>query len=161
MAKHWDSFLSYCILGQWDQRHVWSMFASLSCLLQLMQHKLEEDRSPASPILIIAFISSCTQLYMRGDFGKLHLYNMSLAYSSQASMQVKVALMGATIPAPLTSRCPRRAPVMVGQMDSIFSKLDLANPLDTVVMSCFSTIFYSSAHTGKFMLSTLNAFDPT
>ena len=76
------------------------------------------------------------------------------------NLQVKAALMGMAILAPSTSKCPKRVPVTVKLMEWIFKKLDLTNPLDAVVVSCFSMIFYLAACTGEFMLPALNVFDP-
>ena len=76
------------------------------------------------------------------------------------NLQVKAALTGVAILAPSTSKCPKRAPVTVKLMERIFEKLDLANPLDAAVASCFLTIFYSAARTGEFTLPALNVFNP-
>jgi hypothetical protein len=46
-------------------------------------------------------------------------------------------------------------------MEQIFTKLNLKDPLDTAVGSCFSTTFYTVACTGKFTVPSLNAFDPS
>ena len=74
--------------------------------------------------------------------------------------QVKAALTGVAILAPPTSKHPKRALITVGLMECIFGRLDLTDPLDAVVAGHFSTIFHSVACTGKFTLTTLNAFDP-
>ena len=50
---------------------------------------------------------------------------------------------------------------MVKLMEHIISSLGHTDPLDAAVASCFSTIFYSVAHTGEFILPTLNNFNPT
>lgn len=76
-------------------------------------------------------------------------------------LQVKAALTGATILAPPASRHPKWAPVTVGLMERICSKLDLSDPLDAAIASCLSTTFYSVACTGEFTVPTLTAFDPT
>ena len=76
-------------------------------------------------------------------------------------LQVKAALTGTTILVPPASRCPKWAPVTVGLMEHICSKLDLSDPLDAAVASCLSTTFYSVARTGEFTVPTLTAFDPT
>ena len=75
-------------------------------------------------------------------------------------MQVKAVLTGAAVLAPSTSRCPKRALVMVKLMTQIFERLNFSKPLDAAVASCFSMIFYSVACTGEFTLPTLSAFDP-
>ena len=76
------------------------------------------------------------------------------------NLQVKAALTGATVLAPLTSKCPKRAPVTVELIGRICSMLDLMNPLDAAVASCFTTTFYSVSRTGEFTVPTLTAFDP-
>ena len=123
----------------------------------------EEDRSPASPILIIVFISSCVGLYAGGTLASYvfrvqawHILH-GLAWNMD-NMQVKATLTGAAVLAPLASKHPKRAPVMVKLMMWIFEKLDFSNPLDAVVASCFSTIFYSVACTGEFTLPTLQPY---
>ena len=75
-------------------------------------------------------------------------------------MPVKAAPTGAAILAPPTSRHPKRVPITVDLMECIFNKVDLTDPLDAVVVSCFLVIFYSVAYTGEFTLTMLNAFDP-
>ena len=74
-------------------------------------------------------------------------------------MQVKATLTGAAVLTPSASKHPKRALVTVKLMTWIFEKLDFSNPLDTAVASCFSTIFYSMAHTAEFTLvpSTLRS----
>ena len=77
------------------------------------------------------------------------------------NLQVKAALMGAAVLAPLMSKCPKRAPVIVDLMEHICSKLDLSDPLDAAIASCLTMTFYSVSCTGEFTVLTLTAFDPT
>ena len=126
----------------------------------------EEERGPASPILVIAFISSCAGSYAGGTLASyvftIRAWHILHRLSwSMDNLQVKAALTGATILAPPASRCPKQAPVTVGLMECICSKLDLSDPLDAAVASCLSTTFYSVARTGEFTVPTLTAFDPT
>ena len=128
-------------------------------------HISEEDRSPASLILIITFISSCAGSYAGRTLANYvfavqawHILHR-LAWNMDDS-QVKAALTGAAILAPLMSRCPKRAPVTVKLMEWIFKKLDLTNPLDAAVTGCFLMIFYLAACTGEFTLPSLNVFNP-
>ena len=126
----------------------------------------DEDRIPASPILIISFIASCAGSYLGTTLANYifavcawHILH-GLPWNMD-DMQVKAALTGAAVLAPPSSKRPKRAPVTVDLMEQIFHKLDMAKPLDAAVMSCFSMIFYSVACTGEFTLPALNAFDPT
>ena len=75
-------------------------------------------------------------------------------------LQVKSALTGATVLTPPTLKGPKRAPVTVELMGQIYSMLDLMNPLDAAVASCFTTTFYSVSRTGEFTVPMLTAFDP-
>jgi hypothetical protein len=75
--------------------------------------------------------------------------------------KIKATLTGATILAPPTSKRPKRAPVTIHMMEQIFNKLNLEDPLDAAVGSCFSTTFYTVARTGEFTVLSLNAFDPS
>jgi hypothetical protein len=75
--------------------------------------------------------------------------------------KIKATLMGATILAPPTSKRPKRAPVMMSMMEQIFAKLNLKDPLDATVGSCFSTTFYTVACAGEFTVLSLNVFDPS
>ena len=126
---------------------------------------VEEDRSPASLILIIVFILSCAGSYAGGTLVNyvfaIHTWHIlhGIAWSME-DMQVRAALTGAVILVPPTSKWTKRASVMVKLMEHIISALDHTDPLDTAITSCFLTIFYLVACTGEFMLPTLNTFDP-
>ena len=82
----------------------------------------EDNRGPASPILIIAFISSCAGSYAESMVANYvftvqawHiLHGLSL---SMDDMQVKAALTDAAVLAPLISRHPKRASVTVDLME--------------------------------------------
>ena len=125
-----------------------------------------KKRGPASPILVIAFISSCAESYIGSTLASYiftiqawHILH-GLSWSVD-DLQVKAALAGTTTFALLASRHPKRAPVTVGLMEHICSKLDPSNPLDTTVASCLSTTFYLIACTREFTVPTLIVFNPT
>ena len=101
----------------------------------------EEERGPASPILIIAFISSCAGVYAGGTLANyvfaIRAWHILHGLSWEMDdLQVKAALTGAAVLAPLMSKCPKRAPVMVDLMERICSKLDLSDLLDATIVSC-------------------------
>lgn len=126
----------------------------------------EEQRGPASPLLIIAFISCCAGSYAGSTLANYvfairawHiLHGMTWRMDNE---QVKAALAGAANLAPPTSKRPKRAPITVELMGHIFEKLDPSDPLDAAVRGCFSSIFYSVSRSGEFTLPSLNSFDPT
>ena len=104
---------------------------------------VEDDRAPTSPLLIIAFISSCTGAYA-GSTLVNYVFTVQAWHIlhgltwSMDDTQVKAALTGAAILAPPTSKRPKRAPITVGLMECIFGRLDLTDPLDVAVAGCFS-----------------------
>ena len=121
---------------------------------------VEDNRAPTSPLLITTFISSCAWAYAGSTLVNyvFTVWAWHVLHGLTWSMddtQVKAALMGAAILAPPTSKCPKRVPITVGLMEHIFGRLDLTDPLDVAVAGCFSTIFYSVAHTGEFTLTPL------
>ena len=79
---------------------------------------------------------------------------------SMDDLQIKAALTGAAVLMPPSSKCSKRAPVTVELMEDIFHKLNLSDPLDVAVASCFSMTFYSVLCTREFTVPALNAFDP-
>ena len=98
----------------------------------------ENDRGPASPLLIIAFISSYAGAYAGGTLANYvftvrvwHVLN-GLAWSMDDT-QVRAALTGAAILAPPASRQPKRVPITVGLMEHIFNKLNFSDLLDAAV----------------------------
>ena len=126
----------------------------------------EEDRIPASPILIISFIASCAGLYS-GTMLANYIFAVCAWHIlhglpwNMDDMQVKATLTGAAVLAPPSSKHPKRALVTVDLMERIFHRLDMVKPLDMAVVSCFSMVFYSVTHTGEFTLPILSTFDPT
>lgn len=125
----------------------------------------EEERCPASPLLIITFISSCAGSYAGTTLGN-YIFAIKAwhvlhgATWSMNDAEIKATLAGAYILAPPSSKRPKRAPVTVGMMERIFAKLNLEDPFDAAVASCFSTTLYTVARTGEFTVPSLNAFNP-
>ncbi|KIM86983.1 hypothetical protein PILCRDRAFT_47172, partial [Piloderma croceum F 1598] len=123
----------------------------------------EDERCPASPLLIITFISSCAGSYAGTTLGNYVFaikawHVLHGAIWSMNDAEIKATLTGATILAPPASKRPKRAPVTINLMEQIFAKLNLEDPFDAAVGSCFSTTFYTVARTGEFTVPSLNAF---
>ena len=147
-------------MGQRDQGRVWCWTSSLPHFFCDLHNIVEDDRAPTSPLLIIAFILSCTGAYAGSTLANYvfavrawHVLH-GLTWSMDDT-QVKAALTGAAILAPPTSKCPKRVPITVGLMECIFGRLNLTDPLDAAVAGCFSMILYSVACTGELTLTTL------
>src|SRR5882762_4932818 len=126
----------------------------------------EDERCPASPLLVITFISSCAGSYAGSTlanyvFAVKAWHLLHGATWSMNDAEVKAALTGAATLAPPTSKRPKRKPITINLMERIFSKLDLEDAFDSAVAACFSTTFYSVSRTGEFTVPSLNAFDPS
>jgi hypothetical protein len=113
----------------------------------------EGERSPASPILIIAFISSCAGSYAGGTLASYvfairawHILH-GLAWSMD-DLQVKAALVGAAVLAPPTSKRPKRAPVTVEMMERIFRKLNLQSSRRSRCKLFLNHLLFSFTHWG-------------
>ena len=82
----------------------------------------DEDRIPASPILIISFIVSCVGSYSGTTLANyifaVHAWHIlhGLPWNMD-NMQVKATLTGAAVLAPPSSKRPKRAPVTVDLME--------------------------------------------
>jgi hypothetical protein len=126
----------------------------------------EDERCPASPLLVITFISSCAGSYAGSTlanyvFAVKAWHLLHGATWSMNDAEVKAALTGAATLAPPSSKRPKRKPITINLMERIFAKLDLEDAFDSAVAACFSTTFYSVSRTGEFTVPSLNAFDPS
>ena len=123
----------------------------------------KEERGPASPILVIAFISSCAGSYV-GNILANYVFAIQAWHIlhglpwNMDDLQVKVALTGVTALALLTSKHLKRALVTIELMECIFCMLDLSNPLDVAVASCFTMTFYLVLHTGEWSQTACQTF---
>lgn len=124
----------------------------------------EDQRCPASPLLIISFISSCAGSYAGSTLDNYisgirawHILHGQAWAMDDA--QIRTALAGAANLAPPSSKRPKRAPVTVEIMTKILAQLDLSNPLDAAVAACLTTSFYSLARTGEFTVPSVDKFN--
>jgi hypothetical protein len=125
----------------------------------------EHQRAPASPLLIVAFISSCAGSYSGSTlanyvFGVRAWHTLHGQRWAMDDMQVKAALTGAANLAPPSSKRPKRAPFTVSLIEQILNKLNHSDPLDAAVAACLTTTFYTVARTGEFTVPSLNKFNP-
>lgn len=125
---------------------------------------LEEQRCPASSVLILAFIAACSGIYsgkcLENYFYAIRAWHLLhgqpwLANSDQCTL----AIGGGKHLAPLTLKRPKCAPFTVDILAAIHSTLDLSSPLHAAVFACLTTAFYSIARIGKFTVPSLNSFD--
>lgn len=120
----------------------------------------EDQRAPASPLLIISFVSTIAGAYSGS------------AVSSYASAvrawhilhgvpwlmnkdELDTALKAADKLAPDSSKRKQRAPYTPDFILAIRSKLNLETPLHAAVYACLTTTFYTAARLGEFTVPRL------
>lgn len=123
----------------------------------------EEQRCPAPPVLLLAFISACAGLYSGATLDNYfyavrawHLIHGApwLINTAESSL----ALTGAARLAPPSSKRPKRVPFTVDLIAKIHSALDMSLPLHAAVFACLTTAFFTIARTGEFTVPSLTAF---
>ncbi|KAF8799046.1 hypothetical protein BYT27DRAFT_7228279 [Phlegmacium glaucopus] len=117
----------------------------------------EEQRAPASPVLIASFISTLSSIYSGSAISNYvfgirawHLlhgipWRMNLA-------EIEALLKSADKSSPASSKRKKRQPYTIDFMLSIKDNLDLSQPLHVAVFACLTTTFYTAArdfHSGK------------
>ncbi|KZT64744.1 hypothetical protein DAEQUDRAFT_585676 [Daedalea quercina L-15889] len=125
----------------------------------------EEQRVPASHILILTFIASCTGIYSgataRNYIAGVHAWHTlhGLRWAIDAD-ELKSLLKGADRLAPPASKRPKRLPVLASFLANAKTRLDLNEPLDAAVWACLTTVFYAAARLGEFTQHSLTSFQP-
>jgi hypothetical protein len=130
-------------------------------------HSIPEDqRGPASSLLLLSFIASCAGLYsgktLENYFYGIQAWHLlhGLAWLGD-SAQITSALTGSAHLAPPPSKRPKRHPFTINILCNIRSVLDLSSPLDAAVYACLVTSFFTLARLGELMVHSLKAFNPS
>ena len=123
----------------------------------------EEQRAPASQVLLLAFIANCVGIYagptVRNYVAGVHAWHtLHGAAWAMGEDELKALLKGADRRAPPGSKRPKRHPVLVAFLAAAKGKLHLDEPLDAAVWACITTVFFAAARLGEFTLSNLTAF---
>ena len=124
----------------------------------------EEERAPASPILINAFVSSLAGAYSGSTIDN-YVYGIRawhLLHGVRWQMDVaelEVLLRAAEKSTPPSSRRKKRVPYTTEFILAIRRHLNLDQPRDAAVYSCLTTTFYAAARLGEFTVPNLSAFD--
>lgn len=129
-----------------------------------MRQLPEEQRAPAAPPLILAFISSLAGAYSGSTLSNYvcGVRAWHILHGMQWNMddsQLKAALTGAGNLAPVTSKRAKRAPITVQLLVQLLEHLDRDVPLDAAIRSAITTIFYTAARSGEFTVPSLTAFN--
>jgi hypothetical protein len=125
----------------------------------------ERDRSPATHILLSAFISAMAGAYSGKTIAN-YLYGVRAWHILHGSpwhlneMEMDALLKAAVSVTPPSSKRKKRHPYTTEFITSILGQLIPTDPFDAAVASCLTTIFYTAARTGEFTVRTLTSFNP-
>lgn len=124
----------------------------------------EEERAPASPILVNAFISSLAGTYSGSTIDNYvcGIWAWHILHGVKWQMdpaELEALLRAVEKSTPPTSRRKKRVPYTTDFILAVRSHLKLDQPRDAAVYSCLTTTFYATARLGKFTVPNLTAFD--
>ncbi|TFK18646.1 hypothetical protein FA15DRAFT_683230 [Coprinopsis marcescibilis] len=125
----------------------------------------EEQRAPVSLVLMLAFASSLV-----GAYAGLTARNYVLAVRAWQILhgikwqvndfKLEALLKSAQKSVPATSRKLKQEPFTVDYIARLREQLDPQSLLHMAVYACLTTIFYSMARVGEFMVRNQQAFNP-
>ena len=120
---------------------------------------------PASAMLISSFVSMlmgslsskaiCNYIYSIRAWHTL--YGLPWVLHEE---QIATMLKGAAKLAPPAIKQDQCKPITVQMMTLIKAKLNQADPFDLAFFTCLTTIFYTAAQVGEFMIQRLDSFNP-
>ena len=123
----------------------------------------EEERAPASPTLIGAFIASVAGTYSGSTIDN-YVYGIRAWHIlhgvkwQMETAELEAPLWAAAKSTPPTSKRKKRVPYTPDFILAIQGQLELDKPHDAAVFSCLTTAFYSAGHLGEFTVPNLGAF---
>ncbi|KAG6326956.1 hypothetical protein ID866_12134 [Astraeus odoratus] len=119
---------------------------------------------PAPTQLVLAFLSSCAGAYTGTTLAN-YVAGLKACHILHGQPwlvdadSLKCCLEGANHMAPLSFKCPLRAPFTPEIITSIKSLLQLEEPLDAAIFACMSVCFWCMVCLGKFTVPNLKAFN--
>lgn len=124
----------------------------------------EDQRAPASSILLLAFLANCAGMYsgktLENYFYGVRAWHLLHGLDWLADhAQIVLALTGASRLAPPPSKRAKRHPFTLDVLLRLHSVLDLTRPLDAAVYACLTVSFFSLARLGEVTVRSLTAFD--
>ncbi|PPR06680.1 hypothetical protein CVT24_012975 [Panaeolus cyanescens] len=125
----------------------------------------EEQRAPASGVLISSFAASLVGLYA-GSTARNYILGVRAWHILHGvswrinDAELEALLTAAEKTAPRTSRREKRNPFTVAYMVQLKAMLNMSDPLHAAVWACLTTVFWGAARLGEFTLTTLRSFDP-
>ena len=124
----------------------------------------EDQRAPASPVLISAFVSSLAGAYSGSTIDN-YVYGIRawhILHGVKWQMDIaelEALLRAAEKTAPPTSKKKKRVPYTLEFMLAVRGQLQLDKPRDAAVYSCLTTTFYAAGRLGEFTVPNLGAFN--
>ena len=124
----------------------------------------EEERAPASPTLIGAFIASIAGTYSGSTIDNyvygIRAWHILHGVKWQMEMaELEALLRAAEKSTPHTSRRKKRVPYTPDFILAIRGQLELDKQRDAAVYSCLTTAFYTAGRLGEFTVPRLGAFE--
>ncbi|KAJ8596779.1 hypothetical protein M405DRAFT_725572 [Rhizopogon salebrosus TDB-379] len=125
----------------------------------------EEQRCPASSVLLLTFIATCAGLYS-GKTLENYFYAVRAWHLLHGSAwladprESSLALEGASRLAPPSSKRPKRDPFTIALLLALRPVMDLNDPLQAATYACLTVSFFTIARMGEFTVPSLHAFDP-
>lgn len=124
----------------------------------------EDQRAPASPLLISAFVSSLAGAYSGSTIDNyvcgIRAWHILHGVKWQMdTAELETLLRAAAKTTPSSSKRKKRVPYTPNFILAIRSQLKLDQPRDAAVYSCLTTTFYSAGRLGEFTLPNLSAFN--
>ncbi|RDB26204.1 hypothetical protein Hypma_006840 [Hypsizygus marmoreus] len=124
----------------------------------------EASRLPASEDLLGVFCASwagrIARMTVDGWLSGLQFWHTFHGAPWHGGALLRIVKRGVTKLVPASSQRPRRPPVTIEHMHSLFRGLDLSNSFDAAVWAVAATAFWSCCRLGELTVPSRNGFDP-
>jgi hypothetical protein len=125
----------------------------------------EAHRAPVSQDTMASFITDLAGAYagdtianyIQGVRAWHRIYDIPWKIDE---LHVQTMLKGARKSTPDALKLPKRLPLLIEDIASVRTQLNLALPLDAAVYACLTTTFFTAARLGEFTVKNLTSFSP-
>jgi hypothetical protein len=127
----------------------------------------EDQRTPASRILISSFITEMVDHYagktVTNYVHGIHTWHIlhGVPWELGGDAEIDTLLKATASLTPASSKRTKCDPYTIALIISIQENLNLSNPLDAAVFACLTTTFFTCTSIGEFTVTHLDAFDGT
>ncbi|KAL6303491.1 hypothetical protein BKA93DRAFT_818002 [Sparassis latifolia] len=128
------------------------------------KHIPEEQRAPASSILMSSFVAMLAGTYsgktIASYFYSVHIWHIlhGLLWLMNKA-ETNILLKSADVLTPSTSKHTSRQPLMTQQLLHLHGQFKLSDSFDAAVWACLTTVFYAVARIDEVTIPKLTAFD--